>query len=136
MLHGRLVALLSGLFIDFLLHFIVELQPYRGGVSSVQRIRYVGSSSTSSSSVPFRRSITWMSAASMGGEAVVSTQCVPHCSMLSGSFGDFRKPVADRDVPTGRSVYCIYLGQEATYRKPGLALRPALRTRPSLLLSS
>jgi hypothetical protein len=70
--HRRLVAMLSRLFIDFLLHVIMELRPYRGGVSSVQGLRHVGSSSTSSS-VPCHRRITWMSAASMGSEAAVST---------------------------------------------------------------
>jgi hypothetical protein len=85
----------------------VELQPYRGGVSSVQGLWHVGSSSTSFS-VSCCRRITWMSAASMGGGAAVSTQCVPHCSMLSGSGGDSRKPAADRDGPTGRSVV-LYL---------------------------
>jgi hypothetical protein len=100
--------MLSGLFIDFLLHVIVELQLYRGGVSSVLGLWHVGSSSTSFSSVPCRRHITWMSATSMGGGAAMSTQCVPHCSMLSGSGGDSRKPAADRDGPTGRSVV-LYL---------------------------
>jgi hypothetical protein len=93
--HGCLVALLNELFIDFLLHVIVELQPYRGGVSSIQELRHVGLSSTSFSSVPCRHRITWMSTASMVGRAAVSMQCVPHCSMLSGSGGDSRKPAAD-----------------------------------------
>jgi hypothetical protein len=86
----------------------MELQPYRSGVSSIQGPRHVGSSSTSFSSVPCCHRITWMSAASMGGGAAVSTQCVPRYSMLSGSGGDCRKPAADRDGPTGRSVV-LYL---------------------------
>jgi hypothetical protein len=86
----------------------VELQPYRGGVSSVQGLRHVGSSSTSFSSMPCRRRITWMSTASMGGGAAVSTQCVPHCSMLSSFSADSRKLAADRDGPTGAKCYIVF----------------------------
>jgi hypothetical protein len=102
------------------------LQPYHGGVSSVQGLWHVGSSSTSFSSMPCRRHITWMFATSMGGGAAVSMQCVPHCSMLSSSDGDSRKPAADRGGPTGRSIV-LYLPWPRSFLSE---TRPCPRGRP------
>jgi hypothetical protein len=134
--HGRLVALLSRLFTDFLLHVIVELQLYCGGVSSVQGLRYVGSSSTSSPlccAVAASRGCLqhpWAVERPWARSASHTTQCCPAPVAILGSLQWIET------APRGEVLYCIYFCQEAAYWKPGLAQRSALRTRPPLLLGS
>jgi hypothetical protein len=59
--------------------------------------------------------------------AGMSMQCVPHCSMLSGSGGDSRKPAADQDGHMGRGVvlYLPWLRSCLSETKPCPAPGPA-----------
>jgi hypothetical protein len=72
----------------------------------------------------------WAAGRPWARSASHATQCCPAPVAIVGSLQRIET------APRGEVLYCIYLGQEVVYQKQGLTRRPALRTRPLLLLGS